>query len=142
LNKSDTENLRKLFESVDVDKNGTLTFNEIKEIMRENLSSSDYHEFSKVLDKLDTDHNHRLDYSEFLNLTVEHKKLLTRENLEITFKKLDVDNSGTLTIDELKMAFEAGGSHRAESFWKDFTKTIDENGDGNITIEEFIKTME
>jgi len=142
LNKSETDNLRKLFESVDSDKNGTLTFDEIKEIMRANLASDDYDEFSALLARLDSDKNRRIDYSEFINLTIEHKKLLSKENLMITFKKLDVDNSGTLSIDELRQAFEAGGNKRSESFWKDFIASIDENKDNLISVDEFVKAME
>ena len=42
LNKQETENMRKMFESVDKDQNGTLAFTEIKSIMKDNLSSEDY----------------------------------------------------------------------------------------------------
>lgn len=142
INKKETDNLRKLFESVDNDKNGTLSFSEIKEIMRQNLTSEDYSAFSQLLKRFDSDRNKRIDYSEFLNLTVEHKLLLSRENLEITFKKLDIDNSGYLTTDELRKTFEIGGSQKSETFWKDFVKSMDENGDDKVTLDEFIKTME
>lgn len=99
INKSETDNLRKLFEAVDDDKNGTLSFEEIKKILKKHLSSEDYDDFVTLInEKLDSNSNGRIDYSEFLDLTIEHKKLLSRNNLEITFKKMDIDNSGYLTL--------------------------------------------
>lgn len=75
-------------------------------------------------------------------MTLEHKKLLTRKNLEITFKSIDSDGSGTLDLDELRKAFEAGGRKRSIEFWKNFISTIDENKDGVIQLDEFINGME
>eukprot|EP00347_Sterkiella_histriomuscorum_P023324 403335085 len=143
INKNETDNLRKLFEAVDDDKNGTLSFDEIKKILKQHLSSEDYDEFVKLIkDKLDSNSNGRIDYSEFLDLTVEHKKLLSRFNLEITFNNLDVDNSGFLTIDELKKTFEAAGNKKSQQFWDQFMAGVDKNGDGEIHLEEFISAME
>jgi Ca2+-binding EF-hand superfamily protein len=75
-------------------------------------------------------------------MALEHKKLLTRENLEITFKMIDSDGSGTIEIDELRKAFEAGGKKRTIEFWKNFISSIDDNKDGVIQLDEFIRGME
>lgn len=97
---------------MDADKNGTLSFDEIKKGMALQMNSDDYKAFLKILAKLDADHSDLIDYSEFLNLAVEHNKLLSRENLEITFKTLDLENDGLLSIQDLREAFEADGNHR------------------------------
>lgn len=143
INKSETDNLRKLFEAADDDKSGTIDFKEIKTILKQHLPSDDYKEFVGLLkQRLDSNGNGRIDYSEFLDLTVEHKKLLNKENLAITFRNLDIDNSGYLTVDELKKTFEAGGNKKSRLFWDDFLKGMDENNDGMITLQEFVAAME
>lgn len=106
------------------------------------MTNEDYEEFSKLLTKIDSDRSGKIDYSEFINLTMERKKLLSRENLTITFRSLDLDNSGTLEIDELRKAFEAGGNKKTEGFWTQFIEQIDENKDGQVSLEEFINCME
>jgi Ca2+-binding EF-hand superfamily protein len=59
------------------------------------------------------------------------------------FKRLDLDKNGILSRDELRKAFEGGSAtRRTEEFWKLFLKSIDADGDGRITLDEFIDFME
>lgn len=70
------------------------------------------------------------------------KNLLTDQNLKITFQTLDFDNNGTLTMQELKRAFEFGGNQKTDKFWENFMKEVDINKDGVISFEEFRVTMQ
>lgn len=91
---------------------------------------------------IDSNNSGSIDYSEFISFTNEQQKLLSVENLKKTFKKLDLDNNGTLSIDELKKAFDGGILKRKEKFWKSLMSSIDSNQDNKIQLEEFIKFME
>ena len=77
-----------------------------------------------------------------MNLSQERQKLLTKSNLEATFRSIDIDNNKKLTINEFKRAFEAGGNERTDKFWQQFIAEVDENQDGEISLEEFIQVME
>lgn len=112
------------------------------DILKAHVGSEDLEEFKEILKKIDSDRSGQIDYSEFINLTIEKKKLLSKENLTITFKTLDIDSSGYLTMDELKKSFEAGGSKKSKKFWTEFMASIDENNDGQISLQEFINAME
>ena len=111
-------------------------------ILNKNGDSQDRLKYEKILQKIDSDGNNKISYSEFLNLTIQHENLLTKENLQITFRNLDIDNNGSVTIDELKKAFQAGGNKKTDKFWKEFIKSVDKNGDGMIQLEEFEELME
>lgn len=45
-------------------------------------------------------------------------------------------------MDELRRSFEAGGNKKSKKFWNEFMGKIDENNDGQISLEEFINGME
>lgn len=53
---------------------------------------------------------------------------------------LDTDDSGLITIDELKAAFE-GSEVKDEEMWTEIMREVDKNGDGNISLDEFIEAM-
>ena len=71
---------------------------------------------------MDSDSNKKINYSEFLGMLTEKKNLLTDLNLKTTFQTLDFDNSGSLSVQELKRAFEFGGNQKTDKFWQNFIK--------------------
>ena len=112
------------------------------DILNINGDSQDRIKYELILKKIDSDGNNKISYSEFLNLTIQHENLLTKENLLITFKHLDIDNNDSVSLEELKKAFQAGGNKKTDKFWKEFMKSVDKNGDGMIQLEEFEELME
>jgi Ca2+-binding EF-hand superfamily protein len=66
---------------------------------------------------MDSDSNNKINYSEFLGMLTEKKNLLTDLNLKTTFQTLDFDNNGSLSVQELKRAFEFGGNTKTDKFW-------------------------
>jgi calcium-dependent protein kinase len=71
--------------------------------------------------------------------TIDRDKLLSKEKLEKTFAMFDKDKSGTLDMGEIKQMF--GGVDMADKVWKEILKEVDDNGDGKVSFEEFIKMM-
>lgn len=49
------------------------------------------------------------------------------------------DGSGALTVDELKELF--GGGRVPEDLWQQIIKEVDNNGDGQISLQEFKEMM-
>ena len=52
------------------------------------------------------------------------------------------DGSGSITVQELKTAFETEGSKKSQSLWDEVILQVDQNSDGNISFDEFVKIME
>ena len=108
-----------------------------------------------VFRTFDTDKNGYIDFKEFL-LAIDMTNAETaEEKLKVAFKMYDLDGSGELEIDEVIKIVEdvftmqrvysklgAGTSKprkSAEETAKDIFSTIDENGDGHLTEEEFLR---
>ena len=108
-----------------------------------------------VFENFDTDKKGHLDFKEFL-LAIDMTNAETaEEKLKVAFKMYDLDGSGELEIDEVIKIVEdvftmqrvysklgAGTSKprkSAEETAKDIFSTIDENGDGHLTEEEFLR---
>ena len=70
---------------------------------------------------------------------MDKKKLLSKNNLKHAFHAFDKDNSGTISIDELKVVLNAAGA--TEEVWASLIKEADEDGNGEIDLDEFCSMM-
>ena len=62
------------------------------------------------------------------------KSLATEE-----FHALDTDGSGTLTLDEIRAGLRQKGLPCSEDVLERFMRQADTNGDGHITVHEFVR---
>ena len=53
---------------------------------------------------------------------------------------IDTDNSGTISMDELKSAFEMT-TKKDDELWEQVMLEVDQNKDGIISLEEFTAAM-
>ncbi len=72
---------------------------------------------------------------------LDKSKLLQVERLKEAFELFDVDKSGSITIDEIKKILGANVNDIDEEEWQQIVNEVDENGDGEISFEEFQKMM-
>lgn len=54
---------------------------------------------------------------------------------------MDLDNSGSLTVSEIYEGLLKIGVHISKADISDFIKTVDDNGDGVLTVDEFTALM-
>jgi calcium-dependent protein kinase len=69
-------------------------------------------------------------------------KILAKQNLEMAFKTFDKDSSGKISLDEIMQIFNmnTAGVPIEKSVFENILKEADQNGDGEISFEEF-KTL-
>ena len=88
---------------------------------------------------IDLDGNGSIDYNEFLTATINREKILSQKNLEMAFQTFDKDSSGKISTDEIMQLFN--NKDIDKSVFEKIVKEADENGDGEISYEEFKNLM-
>ena len=133
--------LRKIFEEMDTNKNGTLDINEIKngiDKMEQNKEITE-EEKKDIIKEIDTDKSSKIEYNELLAACLEQKVYLREENLLRAFMMLDFDGSGKISKAEIKRALDGDiDNETLDKIIEDF----DLNGDGEIDYKEFVAGMQ
>lgn len=131
------EGLKHLFETLDADKNGTISADELRTAISRQQLNLPMEEFEQVLKAADVDGDGMVDYNEFLAATLNAANLAKEENLLRAFEHFDSDHSGYITRDELIEALKGYGEvDNLEVILQD----VDKDQDGKIDYDEF-KTM-
>ena len=140
--KDERADLEKQFKEWDANHDGVLSKEEIVSGYKKAYGTVDENEIENMIQSIDLDGNGVIDYNEFLTCSINKDKILRKENLELCFKAFDLDNSGTISLDEISAIFTGGNknSKNAEEF-KNILKEADENGDGEISFQEFKNLM-
>jgi len=140
------EEIRRVFDLFDANKDGVLSSNELKGLM----ITLGYHvsdeELSAIMADLDTNHNGVIDFEEFGRLSITHppkpSEKHTVEDYTTIFSLFDHDGNGVITSAELKatMATMTGADVTDEQV-EQAMKEADTNGDGVINYAEFARVM-
>ena len=140
LDENEIENLKKAFEAFDNQKDGQITYNELKrgliQLKSRNIKESDVIALFK---SIDVDQNGKIDYTEFLAATIQKVNYYRNERLWEAFCMYDKDNNGHITKEELIQALKAEKSQEKEI--EQYIKAVDKNGDGQIDYKEFLTLM-
>jgi Ca2+-binding EF-hand superfamily protein len=67
--------------------------------------------------------------------------MMTSERLALAFKMFDKDNSGMITPSEIRQVLSASESKIPNQIIDAVIKQVDQNGDGQISLEEFTSLM-
>ena len=132
LTNQEESSLCSLFKALDADGNGKLSKEELSEASSK-FGILNREEIDVIFDTCDVDKSGFIDYSEFLTVSMTWNKVLKKEKIQMVFNFFDESRDGNLTISELKTFFPK----ISEKDWKEFISEIDQNGDGDISLEEF-----
>ena len=141
ISKDEKEGLAKVFKTLDRNGDGRLSKDEVQEGYMAHygkLISDD--EVNKMFEAVDTDNSGYIDYTEFIVAAINEKQLTSHDKLKAAFRMFDKDNSGMITPSEIRDVFAAESSLPAEII-DTIIKAVDANGDGEISLEEFIELM-
>jgi calcium-dependent protein kinase len=137
LKDEDIQELRDTFSALDVNNDGTLTPQEIREGMR--LRGLEIPEdLDAVISSLDTDGSKSIEYSEFVAATVTARNYATEEIMWAAFRAIDNDGDGFIGKPDLANMVVDPGSSSFVSMIKD----ADLDGDERISFEEFKEMMQ
>lgn len=126
-----------MFKAFDTNGDGMLSKEEIKEGYEKIFGQSMNHdEIDKLFAAVDIDGSGFIDYSEFVVATMNEKNLFSEKKLKAAFKMFDKDDSGFISKEEVRDSL-----YRIQKFTEaeinEIISQVDENGDGEISFDEF-----
>ena len=136
LNDQEIKDLKDTFCNMDINKDGTLTLEEIKKSLKKYMKEN---EIEKIFKEIDINNSNKIEYTEFISSLIAKKEFLKEEKLMEIFKTLDKDGNGKITKEEIKKVLNAQALDANDI--KQFILKFDLNGDGQIDYYEFVSNM-
>lgn len=167
--KEELQNIKRVFQLLDKDNDGTLTMEELREGLTKHnffeLLRKDYtcevgdgvlnDEFELIMEALDTDNDGQIDYNEFLQATISAQANLNQTTIKEMFNMFDIDKDGTIDREELQQIFskekvgifknlsqaQSETPDEGPNIIMEIMAEVDKNNDNIITYEEFNEAL-
>ena len=134
--------LRKAFESMDNDHNGSIECRELFLQYRKlfpGTTREQWENIKKFVEASDINKDGKISYGEFLTVMTLSTNDLSRKTLENVFNHFDIDHTGYIDALDLKELFE--DTNLSDKEIHDMLDEIDKNEDRKISFEEFFTLM-
>jgi len=144
LSEEEIADLKEAFAMFDTDGNGTIDSKELREVMRSLGANPSLRDVREMIDSVDDNGNGTIDFEEFLLLMKSRGmggKSDPEKELRDAFRVFDKDDSGSISRAELKLLMLKLGQNLTENEIDQMMDIADENGDGEISYEEFRQMM-
>lgn len=142
LSGEEVDGLKDLFNLMDTNKTGKLTFEEFKAGLHKSGSQLADNDIQQLMEAAGVDENGTIDYPKFVALTVHLQRMDSDEYLHKAFAHFDLDENGFIDFDELKQALsDQLPSEDATELITDVMNEVDVDKDGQISYEEFASMM-
>jgi calcium-dependent protein kinase len=138
LTEEETKNLKNIFENIDVDHDGKISFIEMKNAIKKLNIPNTENEIESIFKSIDTDNNGNIDYTEFLSASLSDKQIMNKKTLLETFNMFDKDKSGKISKKNIVSVLHLNNEKIAENYIKKY----DLDKDGEINYQEFLEMME
>lgn len=142
LDEEELSDLRDQFHAIDVDKNGSISLEEMRQALAKDLPwKMKESRVLEILQAVDSNADGLVDFSEFVAATLhvhqleEHNSEKWQQRSQAAFEKFDVDKDGYITPDELKMHTGLRGSIDP------LLEEADIDKDGKISLAEFRRLL-
>ena len=137
LTDDEVKKLKDAFQKIDVNGDGMLTLDELKNAISQNPEVHVMN-IEQIFKTIDTDNSGVINYTEFLAASIDKRIYLQEDKLRDAFKLFDEDKSGKISKSEISkvLKFKKSGAEMTKLFEK-----YDLNGDGEIDFDEFLNMM-
>ena len=111
LDENEINHLKQIFEAFNIQKDGQISYEELKRGLRElKCERINDEELCELFKLIDVDQNGKIDYTEFIAATLQKKEYLKEERLFEAFSMFDKDGCGKITKEELMNVLNANPS--------------------------------
>jgi calmodulin len=140
LTEEQKAHLRKAFDLLDKNSNGTVCTSELGVAMKSIGLNPSEDELKSIIRKADDDNNGTLSFTEFQSMMFETFNKSKMEAIREIFREYDINNDGTITPEELRKLFQsdeykAEGGESDDAVIEKMFREIDIDKDGKIHIE-------
>lgn len=140
LSEEEIMGLKEMFKAMDKDNSGSITYDELREGLRNHGTNLPEHQVQELLEAADVDRNGTIDYKEFIAATMQLNKAQKEEHVFNAFQHFDADGSGYITKEELQNALEKEEVLLPGEI-ESIISEIDTDNDGKINYSEFTAMM-
>ncbi|KAL0350451.1 UNVERIFIED_CONTAM: Calcium-dependent protein kinase [Sesamum radiatum] len=163
LDDEELADLRDQFDAIDVDKNGVISLEEMRQAMEKDLPwKMKDSRVVEILQAIDSNTDGLVDFSEFVAATLhvhqleEHNSEKWQQRSQAAFEKFDVDRDGFITPEELKLVstnfnnnnsddrdlfMSQAHSHMSKGSIDPLLEEADLDKDGRISLSEFRRLL-
>ncbi|KAM9780209.1 calcium-binding protein 5b [Neosynchiropus ocellatus] len=147
LTEDEIDELREAFVEFDKDKDGFISCKDLGNLMRTMGYMPTEMELIELSQNINMNLGGRVDFEDFVDLMTpkllaETAGMIGLKELKEAFREFDIDGDGSITSDELRQAMmKLLGQQTCQSEIEAVVKEADNNGDGTVDFEEFVKMM-
>ena len=127
IDENEIKDLKQIFEAFDKNKDGQISYQELKWGLYE------------IFENIDLDKNGKINYTEFLAATLQKKSYFKKEILYEAFCLFDKDRKGSINKDKLMQVLKLEKNQEEEA--ENYITIADKDGDGVINFKEFLEIM-
>lgn len=132
LTQSEVATLKEIFESMDKNRDGSISLSELDEaIERGNFSQRILHDLRELRDDHTVCGDQQIDWRDFVASTMDRSIVLREDNMRMAFEHFRHSNAEYLTIEDLSNIF--GGTVPA----REVMDVLDGDKDGKVSYEDF-----
>eukprot|EP00397_Hematodinium_sp_SG-2012_P002780 GEMP01002788.1.p1 GENE.GEMP01002788.1~~GEMP01002788.1.p1 ORF type:complete len:602 (+),score=113.76 GEMP01002788.1:79-1806(+) len=142
INDKQVDEMRDVFKKLDEDGDGQLSFEEInKGLSQAGIEVTD--EVKELMKCIDSDNSGKIDYTEFIAATLSKKQFIREDMCSAAFRIFDANGDGKISKAELAEVLKSRGllDEFGEQTIQGILQDVDQDGDGEISYDEFLIMM-